>query len=188
MDAGGLAIIIANLILGFGCAVPVARLLAKVNGNARVRRYYAMLIGLYFVECVAVAAGMATMVFNIALAFVWGIVLGLRLRQSSAPIREVLRAAFYLALYSSLPAVSLAVLPMLGLFAGWEVLSAEEGARFGIPRFVPWPMNTILGFFGIVGAVTLALKTAITTGGVSLMIHLSEKPPVGTGCQSDNKE
>ena len=173
MDAGGLAIIIANLILAFGCAVPVARLLAKVNGNARVRRYYAMLIGLYSVECVAVAAGMATMVFNIALAFVWGIVFGWWFRRSSAPIREVLRAAFYLAVYSSLPAMSLVVLPLLGAFAAWKVLSPAEGARFGIPRFVPWPMNTVLGLFGIAGTVALVLKTVITTGEVSLMIHLS---------------
>ncbi|HET6454976.1 MAG TPA: hypothetical protein VFI02_11280 [Armatimonadota bacterium] len=173
MDPAGLTILITNLILGFGCAVPVARRLDEVSGNARTRRFYAMLIGMYLVESVAVAASMATMVFNIVLAFVWGIVFGRWLRRSSAPIREVLRAAFYLAVYSSLPALSLIVLPVLGAFAGWDVLSPAEGARFGIPRFVPWPMNTVLGLFGIAGTVALVLKTVITTGEVSLIIHLS---------------
>ena len=67
---------------------------------------------------------------------------------------------------------------MLALFAGRPILSAGEGASFGIPGFVPWPMNTILGFYAILAIGVAVLKTVITTGGISLILHFKEKPAV----------
>ena len=37
--------------------------------------------------------------------------------------------------------------------------------RFGIPAFVPWPLNSILGFFGIISVTAVILKVLITTTG-----------------------
>jgi len=43
--------------------------------------------------------------------------------------------------------------------------AVQEAVRFGIPAFVPWPLNSILGFFGIIPVGTLILKVLITTTG-----------------------
>jgi len=53
-----------------------------------------------------------------------------------------------------------------------------KGASFGIPSFVPWPMNTILGFYAVLAIGVAVLKTVITTGGISLILHFKEKPAV----------
>ena len=173
-------IIVLNLILGFGFAIPVARLLRKVNRQpVRILHSFAILFGIYFVECIAVAAAMGIPVFSVGLAFIWGIVFGLWLRDR-ASTREVLKTSFFLSLYSSLPAASFIVVPAFMWAGGWQILSAQDGARFGIPESLglPWPLNTILGFYAalVIGAVIF--KTIITTGEVSLLIHLGEKSKV----------
>ena len=166
-----------NLTAGFGCAIPLAGLLGKVNRDpTRVFRYFVILIGIYFVECILLVMGMGIPVFSVCLAFVWGIIFGLWLR-ARAPVRDVLKTAFYLSLYSSLPAVSFILVPVLVMLNGWDILSAEEGVRFGIPDFLhlPLPLNTILGFYAalVIGAVVF--KTVITMGEVSLLIHFRAK-------------
>src|SRR3990172_2895928 len=64
-----------NLLLGFGCALPLAGylrgLFLKPVGNFRL---WAALIGIYFSEGVAVGIGMGIPVFSAGLAFVWGAV------------------------------------------------------------------------------------------------------------------
>jgi hypothetical protein len=64
----------------------------------------------------------------------------------------------------------------MGLFTGLDVLNAEEGFRFGIPDFLYWPFNTILGFYAAFSISLVILKTTITTGVVSLLIHLKQNP------------
>ena len=173
-----IVLIVVNLASGFGLSRPIARLLGEVAGSPnRFLRYVAMLIGMYLLECMAFAAGMATQVFSIGLAFVWGIVLGLWLR-GRAPSSEVLKASVFLALYTSLPTASFGILLLVArLISGSNVLSMEEGTAFGIPYFVPWPMNTILGFCTALVLGTVVLKTAITAGEVSLLVRLGGKPP-----------
>jgi len=175
-------LVTVNLAAGFGLAVPIARLLGEVTGRpTRFSRYFAILVGAYFVECVAFSAGMGTQVFSIGLAFLWGVVLGLWLRRRAAP-QKVLKTSFLFALFSSLPTVSFGVLILLAwLVGGWliggrtiteTILSTEAGADLGIPDFVPWPLNTILGFCLALVIGTVVLKTVITTVEVSLLIHL----------------
>jgi hypothetical protein len=167
-------LIAVNLVAGFGCAVPIARLLGKGNGGSRkFFRYFAIVIGVYFVECAAIAMGMGIPVFSMGMAFVWGIVFGFWLR-GRGPAREVLKQSVFLSLYSSLPAASFVVIPVLWSFGG-PVLSVAEGAKLGIPGFVPWPLNTILGFYVIPAMCAVVFKTVITTSEVSLLIHLGEK-------------
>ena len=165
-----------NLAAGFGCAVPIARGIGKIRGRPeKFFRYFAALVGVYFVECVAFPIGMCTQVFSVGLAFVWGIIFGLWLRDR-APAHKVLKEAFFVSIYGSLPTASFCILiPVIGLVSGGHILSAEEGISFGIPDFFPWPLNTILGFFTALLAGTIVFKTIITTGEVSLLIHLSEK-------------
>ena len=165
-----------NLAAGLGFSVPIARLLGKVTGKpGRFFRYFTLLIGIYFLECVAFSAGMATQVFSIGLAFVWGMVFGLWLRRRASS-RKVLKTSFFLALYTSFPTATFGILLLVAkLVGGGSIIGAEEGAALGIPYFVPWPLNTILGFCTALVIGTVVFKTVITTGEVGLLIHLGEK-------------
>lgn len=182
MESPEYALIVVNLIAGFGCAFPIAKLLSKVSGEPRwVFRYFAVLIGIYFVEGVAMVMAMGTPVFSVGLAFVWGVVFGLWLR-ARASRREALKTSLFLSLYSSLPAASFIVVPMAMWVSGWHILSAEEGVRFGIPALphLLWPLNTILGFYAALVMGAALFKTAITMGEVGLLIRLGERPTVGS--------
>jgi hypothetical protein len=166
-----------NLALGIGFAVPTARVLDKVKRKpTRLFRYFVILVGLYFVECVAVVMGMGIPVLNIGLAFLWGIVFGRWLRaRTSRP--EALRTSFWVSLYSSLPAVSFILVPVFAAIGGWNIVSATDGVRFGIPEFLhlPWPVNTILGFYGAIIVGAAVLKVVITVGEVSSLCRVREK-------------
>lgn len=170
------AVAAVNLAAGFGLAVFIAGRLGEVTGKPdRFARHFIMLVGMYFLECAALPAGMATQVFSIGLAFVWGVVFGLWMRQKAAP-RLVLKMSFMVALYTCAPAASFGILLLVGkLISGSNLVSVAEGTAFGIPNFLPWPSNTILGFSVALLAGAVALKTVITTGEVSVLIHLGEK-------------
>jgi hypothetical protein len=181
MDFAEFILIIVNLLTGFGFAIPIAKLLSKVNEKpTRIFRHFAILIGIYFVECVVLVMGMGIPVFSVRLAFIWGIVFGLWLR-FRASTGEVLRVSLFLSLYSCLPATSFILIPVLAGLGGRNILSAEEGFRFGIPDFLhlPWPLNTILGFYAVLVIGAVVLKTIITLGEVSLLIHFGKKPEAG---------
>jgi hypothetical protein len=165
-----------NLAAGFGFSVPIAVMLRELAGKQRkFFSYFALLVGIYFVESVAFAFGMGTQIFSIGLAFVWGLFLGLWLRGKGESIR-VLKTSFLFSLYTCIPTVSFAILILAAkLMAGANLVSSEQGIAFGIPYFVPRPLNTILDFCAALTIGTIAFKTAITTGGVSFLIHLGEK-------------
>ncbi|MHC4736911.1 MAG: carboxypeptidase-like regulatory domain-containing protein [Planctomycetota bacterium] len=169
-------LIAVNLVAGFGFAVPIVRLLGKVDGKARSTcGYFVVLIGIYFLESIAFGAGTTAHVISLGLAFLWGIVFGLRLR-TRVSAAEALKISFFLSLYSCLPAASFYFfIPAAKLITGINILSAAEGAGFGIPTSLPWPINTILGFYAALVIATVVFKTVITTGEVSLLIHLAEK-------------
>jgi len=163
---------IFNLFAGFGCAIPIAKLLSRIDDMPKkIPLYFIILIGIYLIECVAFSVGMATQVFSVGLAFVWGIVLGLWFRFRTSR-RKALKIAFFLSLYSCLPTISFCiVLPVMWLVRSGNFLSAEEGMSFGLPNFLPWPLNTILGFCITLIISTVVLKTAITTCEVSLLVR-----------------
>lgn len=161
-----------NLLLGFGCALPLAGylrgLFLKPVGNFRL---WAALIGIYFSEGVAVGIGMGIPVFSAGLAFVWGAVFARKLRGKLAD-EHISGASFYLSLYSCLPAISMFLIPGLCLAGGRDVLSSAEGRSFGIPGFLhlPWPLDTIMGFYTALIAGTVAFKLAVTPGVVRLLL------------------
>jgi len=172
IDPAEVALMVVNLLAGLGSAIPLAGMLAKTSGRTiEVSRWYAILVGAYFVECAAVVVGMGIPVFSMGLALVWGIVLGRWLRRFPEATREGARTALYLSLYSSLPAVSFIIVPVAAWFGGHAILSVEAGSRFGIPGFIPWPANTILGFYAACGLGALLFKTAVTTGEALWLIH-----------------
>lgn len=166
-----------NLTMGFGFAVSLTRLFRKAINEPHIFfRYFAVFVLIYFLECVAFSAGMGTQVFSVGLAFVWGIAFGLWLRRRTLK-SESLKLSFYLSIYSCLPTASFAILiPIVWLLKGERIMSAKIGYEFGIPSFVPWPINTILGFCTTLILGTVILKIAITIGLVSLIMHRREKP------------
>jgi len=178
MDLAESILVIVNLLAGFGCAIPLARLLGRIdNKPVKVFSYFAVLVGMYFVECVAVIMAMGTPVFSIGLAFLWGVVFGLWLRAHTSTSKAS-KTSFFLSLYSSLPASSFIVIPVITGPGGRPILNSTEGFRFGIPGFLPWPSNTILGFYAVLVIGALVFKTAITMGEVRLLIHFGEKSMV----------
>lgn len=143
-----IALAVTNLVAGFGCAVPIAKTLGRIAGPApRFLRYYALVLGIYLLECVAFPVGMCTQVFTVGLSAVWGVVFGLWLgRRTSAGL--LMRYIFQVSLYGSVPTVSFCVLLLIiCVFGGRNVLSGPGGASLGIPDFLPWPFNSILGGF-----------------------------------------
>jgi len=176
MDIAEIVLVILNLCLGFGFSIPLTRLLTGIKPKPQgFFRYFIMFIGIYFLECVAIVAAMLLPVFSIGLAFVWGIIFGLWFREH-APAHRVLKISFYISLYSSFPAASFILVPLMGLFTGWDIISSEEGIRFGIPDFLYSPFNTILGFYSALSTGLVIIKATITTGIVSLFIHLKKTP------------
>jgi len=103
---------------------------------------------------------MGTNVLGFALAAVWGVVFGRKLK--ALPRRALVRSAVWLSVYTALPAISFASVFVLLVVGGWPVLTTEGGRRFGVPEFVPWPFSTVAGFFtALIGSAVVG-KTAIT--------------------------
>ena len=172
-----------NLAAGVGLAVVIARRLGEASGARRLRPGHVIwLVGIYFLECIAFAAGMATQVFTLALAVIWGLTFGFWFRGRQASC-GVVRTLVLLGVYTSLPSVSFGLL-LLGskLLDGADVASTLEGAALGIPQFVPWPLNTILGFCLALAMGTLAIKSAVTAGLARFIaLRNGESPRVAPG-------
>ncbi len=161
-------LLIVNAVFVIAITLPLAKLLSHSGPNSKsVIPWVLALLGVYMAECVAFSASMGTNALGLCLAAVWGFGFGRKLR--TRPHAEAIKASLWVSLYTSLPAISFA--SILGLLAlqGWAVLTVEGGRRFGIPSFVPWPMCTLLGFFLTVVISAVLLKTAITTGIVTIL-------------------
>ena len=170
-----LLLIVFNVSAGGGLALPLAGRLRQIRGKGDgFIRYSMIFAGIYFAECVAFPFGMCTQVFTVSLSFVWGLVFGLWLRKYSQA-GSIKRLAIFIAVYGSLPTASLCILlPLVRAIAGGDILSASEGFSFGIPDFLPWPFNTILGFFAALLAGTLVLKIFAAYATVSYVISKSK--------------
>ena len=161
-----LLLAVFNLSAGVGLAFPLAGILRQIRGaENKSLRYFLVFIGIYFAECVAFPMGMCTQIFTVALSFVWGIVFGLWLSPPSADSQagRIIRLAIFVAVYGSLPTASFCILiTILKVIEGGNILSAAEGIAFGIPDFLPWPFNSILGFSTALLAGTVILKIFVT--------------------------
>jgi|GEM_PF-1540149 len=176
MSSLALTNLIGGLILGAFLAIGFSRLTRKQN---RFFKYLVLSLGLYFLECVAFAWSMGTQILSVLLSVEWGILFGLWLK-GIAPQKRIIRQTFFLSLYGCLPAVSFAViLLVVWVISGNGFLNAEQAQRFGIPDFVPWPLNTMLGFCVALAAGTIILKTVFTTGIAALIVR--DKTTIGEG-------
>jgi hypothetical protein len=176
VDRAELIVVVTNLVLGFGFAIPLTRRFVRLKHfRWEATRSYWILVLLYFAESVGFMAGMASNVPGIALAFVWGVLLGRWIRRSGCERNPALRSAALLALYGSLPAVSLLSVPLVMALGGWSVFSEAFGARFGVPTIFPWPFNTILGFCIAVAMVAAVFKVIVTAG----VVYFVNRPDRG---------
>jgi hypothetical protein len=150
-----IVLIITNvaLALGFGWAL-AKRLAGRPESRRSAGSWLLAVLGVYVAESMAFSASMATNILGYCLAFVWGILFARRL---------LAREMLLLSLYTCLPAVSFLSVLVLLVIGGWPLLSVEDGRRFGIPAFVPWPFCTLLGFVLTVSTSAAVFKTAITT-------------------------
>jgi len=176
MDPCELTLVLANLIVGTTCAVPLAAFMRKTSGSPRKPLFWVLaMLGVYLAESVALLFGMGIPVFTVGLAFVWGIVFG-RWMLKRMDTRSALKTSVLLSLYSSLPSASFILVPIMLAMAGRNVLSAAQGQEFGIPAAFPLGLNTILGFYAACAGGALLLKTLITTGEVRLLFRYGKNP------------
>ena len=165
MDAASITILVANMAMGLAGALVLARQFGRVRPGA-VRACFVMFLGIYLVESFAVAASMMTMVLPIVLAFLWPRLISSWLLKSWAPAEYPRKVAREFAVYTGLPALSAVLMPVVAGLCVRNIISTAGGESFGIPSFLPWPLNSILGFFGAVSVVTFVLKVIITTRGM----------------------
>lgn len=171
-----ISLIVTNLAAGLGLAIPIAGMLQKNIGRQnKTLRYVSLLVGVYFLECVAFTFGMCTQIFTFGLAIVWGIVLGLWW-QGRTELQKGVKTAILFSLYGCVPTLSFVFLLLLiWAIADQGLLNVEQAENFGIPQFVPWPFNTMLGFCAGLAAGTILIKTLITTGIVKWLISRPAK-------------
>jgi len=181
MDWSVCTLLIVNALFAVGFGLPLARRLARIAGRPeRILRSWALVLAVYLLECFAFSASMATNIIPIALAGVWGVLLGRWLRGRTGR-RDALKTALCVSLYSSLPAVSFAGVLVVLIVAGWPILTPDAALRFGVPPFVPWPFNTLLRFFAAVIGSAVVCKTAITIAIVILLLRRRGAPDDGAG-------
>lgn len=163
MEAAEWAIVAANVVLLGVFAVPMAGALRRtLRPSGRLGWWVMAAMAVYLAEAAAFSASMATNIIPFALALVWGLWLRRRLKQAGTDRATSKRLAKRFALYTCLPAISLAVVFVFLPFSDWNVFSVADGRRFGIPELVPWPMNTVLGFFAAVIGSAVVVKVFLT--------------------------
>ncbi len=173
--AAAATLLVTNAILLVGFGWPLAKALShNLPGPRGARSWMVALTVIYLAECVAFSASMGTNILSLFLAVLWGFVLWREVRIPRPQNAGWLVLGF--SVFTCLPALSF--LSLLGLLAwdGWSLLTTEDGRRFGVPVFVPWPVCSLLGFFLTVSGSAVLLKTGITTGIASLLLHGSRQP------------
>jgi len=161
VDWAVVALAVANAAVGMGLSIPVLKVVrAAQEEKASILRGAAGLVGIYVAECLLLGMGMTVPLFNVPAAFLWGWRLGRRVPRWG---REARRAAIEMGIYTSLPAVSIIMIPILAWYSGWDVFTVEGSRNFGVPASFPWPTNTILGFYACAGMGALVLKVLITS-------------------------
>jgi len=180
MNWPGAILLVINAAMGFGIGLLVARALHGLRAEWSFTRCLAVTLGVYLLECIAIAAGMLIPVFSLALALIWGIVFGSWLKENGTT-REQMGFAIELSAYTCVPTATFLTIPFMFVLTGKSVLDNGEALRFGIPKFVPWPANTILGFFLCFVIFVSVLKIGITLGVVWLYLRPNAGRATPTG-------
>ena len=163
-----------NLTLCFGLLLPLINTFTKILPSPKIRKRFLLILGLYLTEIFALAMGMGIPVFNVALAFLWGTLLGQHLKNQTG-LPNALKISTRLAFYSSLPAMTFIIIPFIMLAGDANIISVQDASDMGIPSFFPWPTNTILGFYAACAFGALALKILITNGCVKFIFKRNKK-------------
>ena len=166
------ALAVTNLAGGLIIGVFLAKAFSRLTDKKkRFFRYFAMVLGLYLFECLAFAWGMCTQVFSVALSILWGIIFGMWLKDI-APRKQIIRQMLFVSLYGCLPTISFSmIIAIFWVIGGNGLLNVEQASNFGIPDFLPFPLNTILGFCVALAAGTIILKTGFAAGITSLIVR-----------------
>ena len=133
-----------------------------------MKRYEGLLhIGFIWVwELMALLGSMSVPVANVLLAIPWGWVFARWAWPGPPEGRN--RRAWLLTVHSVIPSLLLTLVPVV-LWAGssgaWNVLDPVAAYEYRIPfAFVlPFPFNTIFGFYWAAALITVVLKIVVTT-------------------------
>jgi hypothetical protein len=163
-------LIVINGATGLVIGLLVARAMQGLGAGWSFTRCLGVALVVYLLECIAIAAGMLIPVFSLVLALTWGIVFGKWLKGRGTP-RKQMRFAIDLSVYTCLPWATFLAVPCVLALSGWSILEEGDAFRFGIPDFLPWPANTILGFFLCLVILVSVLKICITAGVIWLYVR-----------------
>jgi hypothetical protein len=173
-----MVLLLLNIIIGLGVAVPLARHLERSVPNTKGKRYFfVILVVAYIAESVALIVGMGIPVLNLFLAGMWGFLLNRRLAQRM-PKRSILSNTLYLSMYSCLPILSFLIVPLFMWLSGGSILEREAGVQFGIPEFMPSFLQTVLGFYLFIYIGAALAKIVIMIGFVVLIPSVRGKTTV----------
>jgi hypothetical protein len=167
-----MTLLVTNLAAGLGFAFPLTYRFREITSQQnRFLKFYALTIGLYFIEGVAFGAGMCTQVFTIGLSFVWGLIFGRRLK-GIAPTGKIIKQIILISLYGCMPTILFSVIiTVFWILSGNGLLNVEQASNFGIPDFLPFPLNTVFGFCVALAAGTILIKTSIASVIVKLLVR-----------------
>ena len=118
-------------------------------------------------ELLGLIASMSIPIANVFLAIPWGWVFARWAR--TGPSAGVTRRAWILTLYSVVPCFALTLLPIilwLGSGGQWDILdplTAYDYFRMPLVLGLPFPFNTIFGFYWGCALAAVVLKILITT-------------------------
>jgi len=183
MDITASALVALNIAVGFSLAPFVSRVFTRVStSSGSAFRNGILFIGIYAAESIALIIAMGMPLFSIGLAFIWGIIFRKRLKKDLSR-QELKIFSFWLSLYSSMPIVSFIIVPIIALIRGWHILDSVQGTHFGIPGFLPWPLDTIFGFFMVVIITALMLKVLITMYELRVIVFLKNRSNRNHVCQ-----
>ena len=172
-DLAEIVLIGINLVIGIIFSFIMSKRIFEFLKWTR-NRYLLILIllALYLFEGITIAAGMLTPLFTFGLATITGIVFGFMIRKNEPD--GVIKSTLHLSCFLCLPAITLIIIPVLLLFTDWNIFSSAHGSRFGIPEFIPFPLNAILGFYFSIMILFVAVNLISVNGTVSFIKNIYE--------------
>lgn len=173
LDVVEIILVGTNFVFGIFFSVVVSRRIAN-NFSWRKNRFlfFILLTALYLFEGMSIAAGMFTPVFTFVLAVMTGAVFGLIVKKHD--LTMVVKSAKQLSFFTCIPAITMVLIPIICFIYNWDIFSSSFGKDFGIPEFIPFPLNTIFGFFMSILILFITVNIITINGTVRLIKNIYE--------------
>ena len=173
LDIAETVLIGINLILGIIFSFIISqRILRYFKWENKKFTLIIVLLLLYLIEGITIAAGMLTPFFTFGLAIIIGIVFGYIIKKKE--LHKIVKSTLLLSFFLCIPAITLIMIPIVCFFSEWNIINSIDGYRFGIPEFIPYPLNTILGFYLSIITLFITINLLLINGIVNFIKNIYE--------------